>query len=68
MSQTFSLGRDILMRFNRRAYRVLHPLIYDNRVLGDLTLSHLLVPQFWCRTPSLQVVFSICVFLVLPTC
>ena len=33
-------GRDSWMRFNARSYRALPPRPHDNRVLGELTLSH----------------------------
>ena len=34
------LGRDVWMRFRTRSYRTLRPPPYDNRVFGELTLSH----------------------------
>ena len=34
------LGRDSWMRFNTRSYRALPPRPHDNRVFGELTLSH----------------------------
>ena len=40
MQHAVLLGRDSWMRFNTRAYRALPPRPYDNRVFGELTLSH----------------------------
>ena len=40
MQHAVLLGRDSWMRFSERSYRTLPPRPSDNRVLGDLTLSH----------------------------
>ena len=40
MQHAVLLGRDSWMRFNTRSYRALPPRPYDNRVFGELTLSH----------------------------
>ena len=40
MQNAVLLGRDSWMRFSERSYRTLPPPPSDNRVLGDLTLSH----------------------------
>ena len=40
MQHAVLLGRDSWMRFNTRSYRALPPRPFDNRVLGELTLSH----------------------------
>ena len=34
------LGRYIWMRFNTRSYRALPPRPHDNRIFGEMTLSH----------------------------
>ena len=40
MQHAVFLGRDSWMRFNTRSYRALPPRPLENRVLGELTLSH----------------------------
>ena len=40
MQHAVLLGRDSWMRFNTRSYRALPPRPHDNRVFGELTLSH----------------------------
>ena len=40
MQHAVLLCRDSWMRFNTRSYRALPPRPLDNRVLGELTLSH----------------------------
>ena len=40
MQHAVLLGRDSWMRFNTRSYRTLAPRPHDNRVFGELTLSH----------------------------
>ena len=40
MQHAVLLGRDSWMRFSERSYRTLPPRPSDNRVLGNLTLSH----------------------------
>ena len=40
MQHPVLLGRDSWMRFNTRSYRALPPRPHDNRVFGELTLSH----------------------------
>ena len=40
MQHAVLLGRDSWMRFNTRSYRALPLRPPDNRVLGELTLSH----------------------------
>ena len=40
MQHAVLLGRDSWMRCNTRSYRALPPRPLDNRVLGELTLSH----------------------------
>ena len=40
MQHTVLLGRDSWMRFNTRSHGGLPPRLHNNRVLGELTLSH----------------------------
>ena len=40
MQHAVLLGRDSWMRFNTRSHRALTPRPHDNRVFGELTLSH----------------------------
>ena len=40
MQHAILLGRDSWMRCNTRSYRALPPRPHDNRVFGELTLSH----------------------------
>ena len=40
MQHAVLLGRDSWMRFNNRSHRALPPRPHDNRVFGELTLSH----------------------------
>ena len=40
MQHAVLLGRDSWMRFNTRSYRALPPSPPDNRVSGELTMSH----------------------------
>ena len=40
MQHAVLLGRDSWIRFNTHSYRALPPRPHDNRVFGELTLSH----------------------------